>query len=83
VTESTAVDIGAVQPADHPDFVGGIVWSPLELRWINERLDALRRALTTSEKQRHDALATLLNDTLPPDTAARMAIAILAKGETK
>ena len=25
---------------DHPDFVGGIVWSDCELRWINEQLKA-------------------------------------------
>lgn len=25
---------------DHPDFVGGIVWSDCELRWINEKLAA-------------------------------------------
>ena len=24
-----------VKPSDHPDFIGGIVWSPLELKWIN------------------------------------------------
>ena len=26
-----------VKNTDHPDFVGGIVWSTLELKWINER----------------------------------------------
>lgn len=42
---TTPVDIGAVQPSDHPDFVGGVVWSPVELRWINERLSAMRDEL--------------------------------------
>jgi hypothetical protein len=26
-----------VKNTDHPDFVGGIVWSTLELKWIKER----------------------------------------------
>jgi hypothetical protein len=31
-----------VEASDHPDFIGGIVWSPSELRWINGRLAALK-----------------------------------------
>jgi len=27
-----------VTKEDHPDFIGGIVWSACELRWINERI---------------------------------------------
>ena len=27
-----------VAKTDHPDFVGGIVWSACELAWINERI---------------------------------------------
>jgi hypothetical protein len=27
-----------VKPEDHPDYIGGVVWSPLELDWINRRL---------------------------------------------
>ena len=33
-----------VVASDHPDFIGGIVWSPLELRWINQKLAEARRA---------------------------------------
>ena len=28
----------AVVATDHPDLVGGIVWSRIELEWINKRL---------------------------------------------
>ena len=27
-----------IEPHDHPDFVGGIVWSRIEIAWIEERL---------------------------------------------
>ena len=27
-----------IEPHDHPDFVGGIVWSRIEITWIEERL---------------------------------------------
>jgi hypothetical protein len=27
-----------VEKTDHPDIVGGIVWSDCELRWINEHI---------------------------------------------
>ena len=27
-----------VSAFDHPDLVGGIVWSALELAWINNRI---------------------------------------------
>ncbi len=29
-----------VTKEDHPDFIGGIVWSACELSWINERIQA-------------------------------------------
>ena len=32
------ISSGLVAPHDHPDFVGGIVWSECELAWINKRL---------------------------------------------
>ena len=32
------ISSGLVAPHDHPDFVGGIVWSRIELEWINKRL---------------------------------------------
>jgi hypothetical protein len=27
-----------VKPQDHPDFVGGWIWTELEIRWIKERM---------------------------------------------
>lgn len=33
----------SIKASDHPDFVGGIVWSELELRWINAQLEQARR----------------------------------------
>ena len=30
-----------IKPQDHPDSIGGIVWSECELRWINEKLAEL------------------------------------------
>ncbi len=29
-----------IKPHDHPDFVGGWVWTPLEMRWIEQRVAA-------------------------------------------
>jgi len=28
-----------IKPSDHPDFIGGIVWSECEIRWIEKRLE--------------------------------------------
>lgn len=33
-----------VVASDHPDLVGGIVWSDCELRWINEKLHTAKAA---------------------------------------
>ncbi len=32
------MDMFRVVKTDHPDLVGGIVWSDCELKWINERI---------------------------------------------
>lgn len=41
----------SIKPQDHPDFVGGIVWSPLEIRWINDAIEAARReGIAASQK---------------------------------
>ena len=37
-TKSSEISSGLVAPHDHPDFVGGIVWSECELAWINKRI---------------------------------------------
>ena len=28
----------AINPHDHPDFIGGWVWTKLEMRWIEQRI---------------------------------------------
>ena len=33
-----AKPVSKIEPHDHPDFVGGIVWSRTEITWIEERL---------------------------------------------
>ena len=37
---------------DHPDFVGGIVWSEIELDWIRNRDEKWERKLAASEADR-------------------------------
>ena len=37
-TEQNSSGMEAVVATDHPDLVGGIVWSRIELEWINKRL---------------------------------------------
>lgn len=27
-----------IKPQDHPDFIGGWVWTKLEMRWIEDRI---------------------------------------------
>lgn len=27
-----------IKPQDHPDFIGGWVWTKLEMRWIEQRI---------------------------------------------
>ena len=37
-TKQDGISSGLVAPQDHPDFIGGIIWSACELAWINKRL---------------------------------------------
>ena len=37
-TDGISSGMEAVVATDHPDLVGGIVWSRIELEWINKRL---------------------------------------------
>ena len=32
-------DRDEIKPQDHPDYVGGWVWTGLEMRWIKQRID--------------------------------------------
>jgi hypothetical protein len=48
-----------IKPQDHPDYVGGWVWTKLELDWINERIDPLEAALFQAQEAAKDLEARL------------------------
>jgi len=43
-----------IKPEDHPDFVGGWVWTKLELDWINKRIGTLESALFQAQEAAKD-----------------------------
>ena len=43
-----------IEAHDHPDFVGGIVWSDCELRWINGRIAELEAQLAAVTAERDE-----------------------------
>ena len=51
-----------IKPQDHPDYVGGWVWTKLELDWINERIGTLEAALFQAQEAAKD-LETRLTKT--------------------
>lgn len=45
-----------IKPQDHPDFVGGWVWTSLEARWIEERIaEAILAEREARDKDTRDA----------------------------
>jgi len=48
-----------IKPEDHPDFVGGWVWTKLELDWINKRIGTLESALFQAQEAAKDLEARL------------------------
>ena len=48
-----------IKPQDHPDYVGGWVWTKLELDWINERIGTLEAALFQAQEAAKDLEARL------------------------
>jgi hypothetical protein len=48
-----------IKPQDHPDYVGGWVWTKLELDWINERIGTLEAALFQAQEAAKDLEAKL------------------------
>ena len=50
-----------VKPQDHPDFIGGWVWTELESRWIEERIAEAILA-------EREACAKVCEDLPAPDT---------------
>jgi hypothetical protein len=43
-----------IEPQDHPDYVGGWVWTKLELDWINKRIGKLEDALLQAQEAAKD-----------------------------
>ena len=35
---TVTLTLNDIKPEDHPDFIGGWVWTKLEMRWIEERI---------------------------------------------
>lgn len=54
VSHKGVVSMSKIKPEDHPDFVGGWVWTKLELDWINGRIAELSAEidrLTAAQRQ--------------------------------
>jgi hypothetical protein len=51
-----------IKPQDHPDYVGGWVWTKLEIDWINGRIGTLEAALFQAQEAAKD-LETRLTKT--------------------
>ena len=50
-TEQNSSGMEAVVATDHPDLVGGIVWSRIELEWINKRLSDAEAILAQKDAE--------------------------------
>jgi hypothetical protein len=62
-----------VKPQDHPDFVGGWVWTELETRWIEKRItEAVLYEREACAKVAENSFGVIGNT---------IAIAIRARGE--
>ena len=48
-----------IKAQDHPDYVGGWVWTKLELDWINDRIGVLEAALFQAQEAAKDLEAKL------------------------
>ena len=62
VSHQGVVSMSKIKPQDHPDYVGGWVWTKLELDWINERIGTLETALFQAQEAAKD-LETRLTKT--------------------
>jgi hypothetical protein len=64
-------------PQDHPDFVGGWIWSELEIRWIENRIAQVVAAEREACAQIADQYHVPMQDT----TADIIAAKIRARGK--
>ena len=54
VSHQGVVSMSKIKPEDHPDYVGGWVWTKLELDWINKRIGTLEAALFQAQEAAKD-----------------------------
>ena len=50
-TDGISSGMEAVVATDHPDLVGGIVWSRIELEWINKRLSDVEAIIAQKDAE--------------------------------
>ena len=50
-TDGISSGMEAVVATDHPDLVGGIVWSRIELEWINKRLSDAEAIISAKDAE--------------------------------
>ena len=73
------ISSGLVAPHDHPDFVGGIVWSECELAWINKRISDAEALISAKDAEierleREASACDLLEEQKGTITALNMAL---------
>ncbi len=80
---TVTLTLNDIKPEDHPDFIGGWVWTKLEMRWIEERIaDAIateREACAKVAEDKGAMVQALLNVTSQP---IAIAAAIRARSNT-
>ena len=78
-TKTDGISSGLVAPHDHPDFVGGIVWSECELAWINKRISDAEAIISAKNAEierleRESSSCDLLDEQKGTITALNMAL---------
>lgn len=69
------IHLKQVKPEDHPDFVGGIAWSKMEIQWIEK----LRAEAVQAERE---ACAKVCESMHDEDRPSDYAYAIRARSKT-
>jgi hypothetical protein len=67
-----------VKPQDHPDFVGGWVWTELESRWIEERI---AKAILAERESCAKVCESYISESPHSWGGTTMAAAIRARGQ--
>ena len=89
-TDGISSGMEAVVATDHPDLVGGIVWSRIELEWINKRLSDAEAIIAQKDAEILDQCrlngmgaereATLLGKVERQSAALKLASLALSEG---